>query len=88
MSLAAALDDLAAHPRAGGLPCPVATYLAGLAGRDPALHARVLGMVDDEGIQASRLAAVLSTDGARFSPPALRRHRKRGTGADACRCAR
>lgn len=84
--LAAALDALA-QPAPKGPPCTVGTYLAQLARRDAALHARVVALVDDTEVQAPRLAGALKVDGAGVSAYTLRRHRRRGT-ADGCKCPR
>lgn len=83
--LAAALDALA-PARMGGV-CSVGTYLAGLAKRDPALHARVLELIDDPAVQASSLARALEADGASIAGQTLARHRRRRT-AGGCRCPR
>lgn len=82
--LAAALDALA-PARKGGV-CTVSTYLARLAERDPALHARVVELIDDLEVEASALARALDSDGAGLSSNTLRRHRNRG--ASGCRCPR
>ena len=83
--LAAALDALERAPVYER--CPVPPYLAQLAERDAALHARVLGLIDDAAVPATKLAAALAGDGATFSHDALRRHRRR-SGAGGCRCPR
>lgn len=82
--LAAALDALAAPKPAR---CSVAAYLAGLAERDAALHARVVGLIDDPGVLATALVQALKVDGFAMSVNVLRAHRKRGT-ASGCRCPR
>ena len=83
--LAAALDALTAPVK--GPPCTVGTYLAELAARDEALHARVLGCMADAAISNAALARALAADGAKFLPGTLGRHRRRGA-PDGCRCSR
>lgn len=85
MSLADALEALEASRR--GPLCTVAAYLAGLAERDPALHARVVALLDDPDVSTIGLTAALRTDGATFDRNAAGRHRKRST-VGGCRCPR
>jgi hypothetical protein len=85
LDLAAALDALA-KPAPKTSRCGVGLYLAQLAKRDEALHARVVGLIDDDSVQATDLAQALEADDSGVSAYTLRRHRNRG--ATGCRCPR
>lgn len=84
--LAAALDALE-QPARPGPRCRVGTYLAGLAERDPTMHARVIAMIDDQAIAATGLATALREDGLDAHGDTVRRHRNRSL-ATGCRCPR
>lgn len=84
--LAAALDALE-RPNRPGPKCSVGVHLAGLAEREPGLHARVLALLDDDAVPATGLAVALGADGLEVHGDTVRRHRKRGT-ANGCRCSR
>lgn len=83
--LAAALDAL--ERPAHQSRCGVGAYLVRLAERDPALHARVLALIDDPDVPATGLAAALASDGLDTSSSVVLRHRKRSA-AGGCKCAR
>jgi hypothetical protein len=65
--------------------CSVGEYLTALAGRDAALHARVVAFMSNPAITHAGLARALEADGAKLTAGTIRRHRMRGT-VEGCKC--